>query len=79
MFETSAPPFDAVDVQGYRRDGYLIARDVFTPHEVEAMDAEATRLLQRTDLIDTNNIRCRWQDDIVSGECRFDCSIRSSI
>ena len=37
------------------------------------MDAEATRLLQRTDLIDTNNIRCRWQDDVVSGECRFDC------
>ena len=73
MFETSAPTLDAVDVQGYRRDGYLIARDVFTPHEVEAMDAEATRLLQRTDLIDTNNIRCRWQDDIVSGECRFDC------
>ena len=23
--------------------------------------------------MDTNNIRCRWQDDVVTGECRFDC------
>ena len=30
-------------------------------------------LPSRTDLIDTNNIRCRWQDDVNTGECRFDC------
>ena len=29
--------------------------------------------MQRTDLIDTNNIRCRWQNDVETGECRFDC------
>ncbi len=27
----------------------------------------------RTDLIDTNNIRCRWQNHVETGECRFDC------
>ena len=27
----------------------------------------------RTDLIDTDNIRCRWQNHVETGECRFDC------
>jgi ectoine hydroxylase-related dioxygenase (phytanoyl-CoA dioxygenase family) len=73
MFDTSALPVHGIDVERYRRDGFLIVRDVFSHSEVEAMAAEAVRLLQRRDLIDTNNIRCRWQDDVVSGECRFDC------
>jgi 2-aminoethylphosphonate dioxygenase len=38
-----------------------------------AIDAEAERLRQRTDLIDTDNIRCRWQNDADPGECGFDC------
>src|SRR5215467_2698192 len=61
------------DVDQYVRDGFLIVRNVFSPTDVTALDAEANRLLERTDLMDTNNIRCRWQDDTVTGECRFDC------
>jgi ectoine hydroxylase-related dioxygenase (phytanoyl-CoA dioxygenase family) len=57
----------------YRTDGYLVERGVFSASQIADLDAEARRLLQRTDLIDTNNIRCRWQDLVETGECRFDC------
>src|SRR5688572_12658040 len=62
-----------VDARQYEQDGFVIARGLFQPNEVAVLDAEAMRLMQRTDLMDTNNIRCRWQDDVVTGECRFDC------
>jgi 2-aminoethylphosphonate dioxygenase len=57
----------------YRTDGFLIVRSVFSEAEVARLDAEAVRLQQRTELIDTNNIRCRWQNDADTGACRFDC------
>jgi ectoine hydroxylase-related dioxygenase (phytanoyl-CoA dioxygenase family) len=60
-------------VQQYHRDGYLIVRRVFTADEIAALAAEADDLLARRDLIDTQNIRCRWQDHAETGECRFDC------
>jgi hypothetical protein len=61
------------DVAQYARDGFLVMRDVFTPAEVSALDVDANRLLERTDLMDPHNIRCRWQTDVETGECRFDC------
>lgn len=57
----------------YQRDGYVILRNVFATDEIAAAGEEADRLLERRDLIDTNNIRCRWQNHIESGECTFEC------
>ena len=57
----------------YRSEGYLVVRQVFSADRIAELDAEADRLRQRTDLIDTDNIRCRWQNDVDTGECRFDC------
>jgi 2-aminoethylphosphonate dioxygenase len=54
-------------------DGFLIVRQVVPPEGIAALDREAQRLRSRHDLIDQNNIRCRWQNDAESGECRFDC------
>ena len=71
---SNAPASAASDTRArYERDGFLIARGVFGPDRIAALAADAERLRRRTDLIDTNNIRCRWQDDAVTGECRFDC------
>lgn len=70
----NAPVSAASDARSrYERDGFLIARRVLGPDRIAALAADADRLLQRTDLIDVNNIRCRWQNDAVTGECRFDC------
>jgi 2-aminoethylphosphonate dioxygenase len=57
----------------YRADGFLIQREVFPRSEVDELAAEAARLLERKDLIDSDNIRCRWQNSADTGECRFDC------
>jgi len=61
------------DVRHYRDEGFLVLHKVFTPQEIDDLAAEAERLFTRTDLMDTNNIRCRWQNHFETGECRFDC------
>ncbi len=62
-----------VAAEKYHCDGYAIYRSVFSADEIAALADEADKLLQRTELIDTQNIRCRWQDHRESGECMFDC------
>jgi ectoine hydroxylase-related dioxygenase (phytanoyl-CoA dioxygenase family) len=63
----------AEQVASYHEDGFLIVREVFSPEEIAALAAEATTLYGRAELIDKQNIRCRWSDHCESGECRFDC------
>ena len=57
----------------YHRDGFITIPEVLSGEEVRALQAEADRLLARTDLIDNDNLRCRWQNHVDTGECRFDC------
>src|SRR5262249_10962605 len=63
----------AAQVARYHADGFTVVRGVFPAHRIAELDAEARRLYNRVDLIDTNNIRCRWQDHADTGECLFDC------
>ncbi len=58
---------------GFDEDGYVTHRAVFSAPEVAALLTEAERLSSRTELIDSANIRCRWQNHAQTGECRFDC------
>jgi hypothetical protein len=55
------------------RDGFATLRGVFFGEEIAELERDAGRLFQRTDLIDSDNIRCRWQNHVETGECRFDC------
>src|SRR5262245_38847405 len=64
---------DAQQVARYHEDGFIVVRGVIAPERIAELDAEAVRLFERRDLIDTNNIRCRWQTVAETGECRFDC------
>lgn len=63
----------AEQLQCYERDGFLIVRDVFATDEIAAAAAEAEDLLARRELIHTDNLRCRWQNHIETGECLFEC------
>ncbi|HEY1081035.1 MAG TPA: phytanoyl-CoA dioxygenase family protein, partial [Prosthecobacter sp.] len=65
-------PLTPDQISAYHRDGYVTARGVFT-EEALALQDEAERLLSLASLMDSNNIRCRWQDNVETGECRFDC------
>ena len=57
----------------YERDGYLILRDVFSPSETAQWRAECDRLLKHRDLIDSANLRCRWQPHVETAACLFEC------
>jgi hypothetical protein len=69
----AAQQLAAEAISQYKEDGFLIVRGVFTADEISALDAEAERLSRLGDLIDSDNIRCRWQNHFETGECRFDC------
>jgi 2-aminoethylphosphonate dioxygenase len=69
----SRPEIGRDQVRQYHDDGYLIVRGVFAEVEMAALAAEADTLFNRHELIDTQNIRCRWQNHADTGECRFDC------
>jgi hypothetical protein len=56
----------------FLEDGFLVLRGVFSPVEMAMLSIEVDRLLQRHDLIDTKNIRCRWQDHIETKQCVLD-------
>jgi hypothetical protein len=46
---------------------------LFDAREITELREECVRLFQRRDLIDSDNIRCRWQNHVETGECQFDC------
>jgi hypothetical protein len=60
------------DRRAYAEDGFLVVRGLFSPAEMAVASLEAERLLGRDDLKDTNNIRCRWQNHVGTGECLFE-------
>lgn len=70
---TATADIDAAQVERFHADGFLVARRVFAPDRVAELATEADRLQGLVELIDTNNIRCRWQNHVDTGECRFDC------
>jgi 2-aminoethylphosphonate dioxygenase len=71
--QTATAGLDAALVAQYQTDGFLMVREVFGRDRIAELEAEADQLRGRLDLIDPNNIRCRWQDHATTGECRFDC------
>jgi 2-aminoethylphosphonate dioxygenase len=69
MTQTATAPSRRGD---YERDGYVIARGLFTCAEMNRASDEADVLLRRIDLIDSNNLRCRWQTNVQTGACSFE-------
>ena len=62
----------SIDVERYVADGFVIVRGLLSPAEIAEASDEADRLFSRRDLIDSKNLRCRWQNHYQNGECRFD-------
>src|ERR1700743_2632254 len=60
-------------IQEYNKNGFLTVTGVFSRPESSELEKEAERLFAREELIDSDNIRCRWQNHFETGECRFDC------
>jgi ectoine hydroxylase-related dioxygenase (phytanoyl-CoA dioxygenase family) len=58
----------------YESDGFVVVRALLPGGDIARAAAEAGRLLEeRRDLISTRNLRCRWQNNILTGEtCQFE-------
>ena len=56
----------------YDEDGFIVLRGVFKAEETARLAFEADRLLDRTDLIDKQNLRCRFQGNCTGGDCVFE-------
>jgi hypothetical protein len=63
---------DVADLRSYHEHGYVVVRGLFTPLDIGLVAMEADQLLGRKDLMDTRNLRCRWQPHCESGECLFE-------
>ena len=68
----SAPAFSAEHARDCHRDGFVIARGLFSPAKISAHAAEAERVFARGDRKDSDNIRCRRSNQVETGECRLD-------
>ncbi|MCE9603522.1 MAG: phytanoyl-CoA dioxygenase family protein [Planctomycetia bacterium] len=75
MSTTAGSTYSLSDEQSqqYAADGFVVLRGAFSPQETAALEAEASKLWWRKDLIDIKNIRCRWQNHVETGECTFEC------
>jgi hypothetical protein len=69
---TLLDPLSVEQLVAYQRDGFVIERGVFSNVEILEMAGVAESLLQRQDLIHTDNLRCRWQKHVDTGECLFE-------
>ena len=56
-FHTAAVNQQIIDE--YQETGLAVLRGIFSADEINAISEEANRVLQRTDLIDNKNLRCR--------------------
>lgn len=57
----------------YERDGFVVVRSLFDPELMRSASAEADRLLKDYDhLRSVKNLRCRWQNNVFTGECTFE-------
>jgi 2-aminoethylphosphonate dioxygenase len=55
------------------RDGFVVARGLIDEGPIEQAGRDADRVRDEfAHLIDVRNIRCRWQDNVFTGECQFD-------
>ena len=73
MTQESPGALAADQIKQYHDDGFAVLRGLLPPGLVQELTAEAAALIQREELIDSDNIRCRWQNHAETGECRFDC------
>jgi ectoine hydroxylase-related dioxygenase (phytanoyl-CoA dioxygenase family) len=57
----------------YEQNGFIVLRRLFPADLIREAAADADRLLaEYRHLVSVKNIRCRWQDNVFTGECQFD-------
>jgi ectoine hydroxylase-related dioxygenase (phytanoyl-CoA dioxygenase family) len=59
--------------EAWQHDGFVVVRSLFEPTLMREAATEAERLLRDFDhLRSVKNLRCRWQNNVFTGECTFE-------
>src|SRR5262245_34307769 len=58
----------AEEIAAYQRDGFIVRRSVFAPDEIAHLASECDTIARRDDLLHPENMRCRFQPHVDSGE-----------
>jgi len=73
MTAATAAPLVAERRAAYDRDGFVVVPSLFGRAEMAEAAAEADRLLTECEhLKSVKNLRCRWQNNVFTGECTFE-------
>jgi hypothetical protein len=73
MHLSRTPPLSLQDLELYRRDGFLVLREVFSQAQMRALLLECERILvDYRDLISPQNLRCRYMPHHETGEDLFE-------
>jgi ectoine hydroxylase-related dioxygenase (phytanoyl-CoA dioxygenase family) len=73
MIATTSAPSTAERRAAYERDGFVVVRSLFGHEEMADATAEADGLLTKYEhLKSVMNLRCRWQNNVFTGECTFE-------
>lgn len=57
----------------YERTGFVVVRGLFPPGVMARAAAEAESLPERfKHLVSVRNLRCRWQNNVFTGDCTFE-------
>jgi ectoine hydroxylase-related dioxygenase (phytanoyl-CoA dioxygenase family) len=68
-----AEPLSDAELREYHGRGFIVRRGVFSAEETAEFAAETDRLVtERRDLIDPNNLRCRFMKHAESGDSQFE-------
>lgn len=57
----------------YESQGFVVVRGLFPATEIDRAASEAEAMPERLKhLVNVRNIRCRWQDNVFTGDCTFE-------
>ena len=74
MIDTAAgPALTSQQRAAYHEQGFLVLRDFFPRGTMAEAADEAESLRGRSDLIDVQNLRCRFMPNVQTGACEFEC------
>ena len=62
----------AAQCDAYEEQGFVVVRGLLARADMRRAAAEAGALLERKDLISSRNLRCRWQPNVITGDCQFE-------
>lgn len=60
------------ELQQWKRDGFLVVRNLFSDNEMAVLSEDAWQLTNRRELVDKLNLRCRFRETHDQSDCLWE-------